>query len=557
MKTKKIVTKLLVALALTFMIPQLVFLYMLEDLSQRSTFLLFSCTAMLIGIGAYLIWDIVRSIRSIFRNIDEITKNDLKKDTQTSSDELQLMGSSIEKISEKIVENMEELQRSTALFERTKKDLKDTIVYMECIMNSMGDALIAIDSEYKIKRINPAAKALLKFDENSLLGRTIDTVFEYLDENAFFREEGLKEKRMVCITMENEKIPVDVNIQPIIDLIGSRIGHVLVIRDMRVPLELISRLEEANTSLEATVQERTKELENKYEELNKKDIQINRQEKMASIGTLTGGIARQIDTPLGSMNKDMEQLQDYLRNVISYTQLIEYGLSTMAQENDFNRRHAEMDQIKQVQSRMKMDALFEDAEKIIKKSRKELKRIKDITTDLKVYTDDQTEKTTGCDLNFELQNIVQKIEKELNDKAEIITQLEFIPPLACYPQQLNQVFANLLTNASHAVHEGDFIKIRTYYKDGLIYIIIHDTGSGIAPEHLNKIFDPFFTTKDAETGTGLGLYVSFGIIEKHGGSISVDSELGKGTTFTIQLPVTPTEMVVHPALTLPAVTENK
>ncbi len=552
MKTKKMITKVLVALALTFMIPQLVFLYIWEDLSNRSTFLLFASTAMLIGIGTYLIWDIVQSLRSLFRNIDEITKNDLKSATLSSSDELQNMGSSIEKISEKIVENMEELQRSTALFERTKKDLKGTLGYLECIVNSMGDALITIDSEYKINRINPAAKALLKFDENHLIGKTVETLFEYLDENAFFRTEGLMDKRMVCITMENEKIPVDVNIQPIIDLIGGRMGHVLVIRDMRIPLELISQLKEANTSLEVTVKERTRELEKRCEELKKKDAQITQQEKMASIGILTAGIAHEINHPLELMGNNMKVLQEHLRDMISYTQLLEYGLSRITKENTPERQHTEMKQIRQVQSRMKVEALFSHSEDIIKKSRKELKRIEEISTDLKIYTDDRGNKSPGTDLNQEIQNTLHLLEHELKDKAEIITRFEFIPPLTCYPQQLNQVFINLLINASHVVREGDFIKIHTFYKDNLIHIVIQDTGTGIAPEHLTKIFDPFFTTKGAEKGTGLGLYISYGIVEKHGGTLTVESVLGEGTTFTIQLPASSSEIQVHPALTIPA-----
>ncbi|NOY85489.1 MAG: PAS domain-containing protein [Nitrospirae bacterium] len=553
MRTKRIFTKVLVALALTFMIPQLVFLYMWEDLSTRSTLLLFASTILLIGIGAHLIWDIVRSIRAIFRNIDEITKSDLSGDEPTSSDELEIMGSSIEVISKKIVENMEDLQRSTALIEKTKKDLNDTLLYVESVMNSMGDALIVIDSEYKIKRINQMAKSLLKYDEDDLIARTIDSIFEYIDENAFFNSKGVTGKRMSCITMENEKIPVDVNIQPLIDLNDTRIGHVLVVRDMRVTLDLISRLEKANTSLEVTVQERTQALQKSCETLKMKDAQILQQEKMASIGVLTAGIAHEINNPVGYISSNMELLQESLGDIISYTQLLEYGLAAQTKENDAKRRVLEMDQIKQVQARMKVEKLFSDSEKIIKESGQGLKRIKRIIHDLRMFSHSDENKMISTDLNHEIQNTLNIVEHELKHKAEIVTQFEFVPPLNCYPQQLNQVFMNLLINASHAVSEGDVIHIRTHYRDGQIYVVFKDTGTGIPAENLKKIFDPFFTTKSVGKGTGLGLYISYGIVEKHKGTLSVESKLGEGTTFTIKLPVAHSESLVHPAMTIPAI----
>ncbi len=553
MRTKRIVTKVLVALALTLMIPQLVFLYMWEDLSTRSTFLLFASTILLIGIGTHLIWDIVRSIRAIFRNIDEITKNDLKGSMPKSSDELEIMGNSIEVISKKIVENMEDLQRSTALIEKTKKDLNDTLLYVESVMNSMGDALIVIDSEYKIKRINQMAKSLLKYDEDDLIARTIDSLFEYIDENSFFNSKGVTGKRMCCITMENEKIPVDVNIQPLIDLNDTRIGHVLVVRDMRVTLDLISRLEEANTSLEVIVQERTQALQESCQALKMKDAQILQQEKMASIGVLTAGIAHEINNPVGYISSNMELLQESLGDIVSYTQLLEYGIAAQTKENDAKRRALEMDQIKQVQARMKVEKLFSDSEKIIKESGQGLKRIKRIIHDLRMFSHSDENKMISTDLNHEIQNTLNIVEHELKHKAEIVTQFEFVPPLNCYPQQLNQVFMNLLINASHAVSEGDVIHIRTHYRDGQIYVVFKDTGIGIPSENLKKIFDPFFTTKAVGKGTGLGLYISYGIVEKHKGTLSVESKPGEGSTFTIKLPVAHSESLVHPAMTIPAI----
>jgi len=112
-----------------------------------------------------------------------------------------------------------------------------------------------------------------------------------------------------------------------------------------------------------------------------------------------------------------------------------------------------------------------------------------------------------------------------------------IPHISCSPSQINQVLLNLLVNSAQAIENKGIILIKTYHDQSYVYIVIQDNGKGIAREYLQKIFDPFFTTKPIGEGTGLGLSISFQIIEKHGGKIKVASEVGKGTRFTISLPI--------------------
>jgi len=109
--------------------------------------------------------------------------------------------------------------------------------------------------------------------------------------------------------------------------------------------------------------------------------------------------------------------------------------------------------------------------------------------------------------------------------------------LNCYPQKLNQVFMNLLVNAAHAIDGYGSIHVKTFREGEDIVASISDTGMGIAPENLTRIFEPFFTTKEIGKGTGLGLSISYDIIKKHGGALTVESEVGKGTNFTVRLPL--------------------
>jgi two-component system, NtrC family, sensor kinase len=114
-----------------------------------------------------------------------------------------------------------------------------------------------------------------------------------------------------------------------------------------------------------------------------------------------------------------------------------------------------------------------------------------------------------------------------------------VPQIECLPSQLNQVFMNLLMNAGHAIAERGCITIRTGYDDANVWVEVEDTGHGIKPEHLDRIFEPFFTTKPVGKGTGLGLSLSYGIVHKHGGEITVRSAVGTGTAFRVTLPRNP------------------
>jgi two-component system NtrC family sensor kinase len=122
-------------------------------------------------------------------------------------------------------------------------------------------------------------------------------------------------------------------------------------------------------------------------------------------------------------------------------------------------------------------------------------------------------------------------------KAELIKEYGDVPAVDANEEQLKQVFINLLLNAAQAIVHRGVIRVKTYVHEKQAVIEIADTGAGISKEQLPKIFDPFFTTKEPGKGTGLGLSISYDIIRKHKGRIEVESEVGKGTTFRIFLPL--------------------
>lgn len=529
---------------MTFIIPQMVFVYLWDDLSTRLSLLLLACTVLLVGIGCYLIWDIVQSIRAVFKNIEEITADQLNMKTAPHEDEFQFMGTSIEIISKKIVENMQELQRSAQVLENTKKELNETLLYVENVMNSMGDALIVIDPHFQIKKFNRAAEEMLQYTGSDVLNQPVELLFEELGQNLFSHEAIVEGKRVTFITKENKKVPVDLNVRPLLDAKGPLLGYVLVGRDMRMTLELISRLEVMNASLEETVRKRTDIIEKIYDELKMKDAQILQQEKMASIGVLAAGIAHEINNPVGYINSNLEVLQENVRDITSYIKTLEGLLPNQEGKSP----QAVAQQVQQIRSELRVDNVFQDIGEIVSESKQGLDRIKRIIIDLKKFSHTDENKMELADLNQEIESTLNIAANELKYKTKVIKELGTIPSIECFPHQLNQVFMNILVNAVQAIEEQGTILIRTSVKDKFIWIIIQDTGGGIAPENLQKIFDPFFTTKAIGKGTGLGLYIAYGIVEKHQGKITVQSEIGKGTTFTIQLPIHPAHIDAGAAL---------
>ncbi|MGO8693802.1 MAG: ATP-binding protein [Rectinemataceae bacterium] len=160
-----------------------------------------------------------------------------------------------------------------------------------------------------------------------------------------------------------------------------------------------------------------------------------------------------------------------------------------------------------------------------------------IVLDLRDFSRIGETKWESADLCAGLDSTLNLVWNEIKFKAELKREYYPIPAVECIPSQINQVFMNLLVNAAQAIPEQGTITIRTERQDDQVWISIADTGIGISQENLPRIFDPFYTTKPVGQGTGLGLSVVYGIMKAHSGTIDVTSEVGKGSTFTLRLPI--------------------
>ncbi len=278
-------------------------------------------------------------------------------------------------------------------------------------------------------------------------------------------------------------------------------------------------------------------LQNQYASLKEAQAQLVQSEKMASLGVLAAGVAHEINNPIGFVMSNLNTLADYVR---IFTKLCEeYRLwQQAALAGDAGNVSQIGARIEQIRKREQPDLIAEDVDQLLAESSEGLHRVKDIVQNLRTFARLDEADVREVDLNDGIEATLKMVWNELKYKCQLHKRLDPLPTLRCYAGQLNQVVMNLLVNAAQAIPERGEITVHTYATDDDIFIEVSDTGHGIPAENIPKLFQPFFTTKPIGKGTGLGLSIAYGIVEKHHGTITVESQVGVGSTFIIRLPRT-------------------
>jgi signal transduction histidine kinase len=260
-----------------------------------------------------------------------------------------------------------------------------------------------------------------------------------------------------------------------------------------------------NRTLEARVEDRTLEL-------RETQAQLVQSERMRSLGQLVAGVAHELNNPIGFIHANLALMEEYVE------------------------RLAQPDTPPEKRTRA-----LEAIEKLLQRSGEGTDRVKQIVQDLRTFSRTDVADLQEADLNAELDLTLSLMETRLKTGVEIIRDYEPLPLIRCITGQLNQVFINVLMNACDAFEGKGTIRIRTRPEGDGVLLSFEDDGPGMSEKVRNRIFEPFFTTKPVGKGTGLGLSLSHGILQRHGGTMEVDSELGRGTTFRLQLPAEPPE----------------
>jgi signal transduction histidine kinase len=285
--------------------------------------------------------------------------------------------------------------------------------------------------------------------------------------------------------------------------------------------------------LEASLQNRVNELVEANQRLADMQLQLLQSEKMASIGLLASGVAHEINNPIGFVKSNLSSLAGYVGNLLGIVREYE------AVEHLHGDAVAPaLQAIAQRKEAMDFAFVVDDVAKLIEESTEGVQRISKIVLDLKNFSRTGNQAVESTDLEAGIESTINVVWNLLKYKVNVVREYAVLPPVHCVASQINQVVLNLLTNAEQAIAERGTITVRTGFNAATdtVWFEVQDTGCGIPPDQQKRVFEPFYTSKPVGQGTGLGLSISFGIVQQHGGHITVQSAPGAGSTFRVTLP---------------------
>lgn len=432
---------------------------------------------------------------------------------------------------------------------RTEEQLEQTLSRLRATLEATGNGILAIDWHGRIVSMNRMFSAMWAIPDELLEQHKDDAVIDHVS-NLVTEQAACRERLSAIVDSEASDEHFSLADGRVFECksrpqyLGEHIvGRVFSFADVTRRVAAEDALRESRDELERRVEQRTAELQSANRDLQAEreqqaalivrleeaQSQLIQSEKMASIGQLAAGVAHEINNPVGFIKSNLGTLQRYIGNfgkVLNAYAEIEHELGEASQAS-----------VSQLKKDIDLDYLQQDLDILLTETNDGVQRVQDIVRDLKNFSHVSSSEIILANLEMGLDSTLNVVWNELKYKAKVVKEYAAIPEIMCAPSQLNQVFMNLLVNASQAIEGQGQISIRTTSSEAEVRIEIEDSGRGIPPENLGRIFEPFFTTKPAVKGTGLGLSVTYGIIKHHGGDIQVRSEPGCGATFTITLPI--------------------
>ncbi len=399
--------------------------------------------------------------------------------------------------------------------ERLSRRIAELQQYNENIIQNMNSALLVVDSTGVITSSNALAEGFL--GAKALVGRQILDWFPTTPREkipiARTLSQGVRFRgaETVITRGDGTLLPIGISCAPLQGTEGRPAGAVAIFQDLS--------------------------------EVKSLQRQALQNEKLASIGQLAAGVAHEINNPVGFIHANLLQMAEYLTDLRRLWSHMG-ALRETVQTGDWPRVRSSADALEKLAEEIEAEFIVDDFGKALRESQEGAERIRHIVQDLREFSRQDTGEQVLADVNECLESTAHIVWTMMKHSIVLRRDYGDLPHLRCYPMQLKQVFMNLLMNAYQAVcervggtGESGEVRLSTRRRGEGIVIEVCDTGVGIEPEHLGRIFDPFFTTKDVGVGTGLGLSTSFGIVQRHGGTIAVRSEPGEGSVFEVWLPL--------------------
>jgi signal transduction histidine kinase len=271
-----------------------------------------------------------------------------------------------------------------------------------------------------------------------------------------------------------------------------------------------------------------REVEEANRRLCEEQAKLAQSEKLAGIGQLAAGIAHEINNPMTFVTLNLEMLREQAARLRADLGVLRAAVEARSPE----RVAAECQSL----TAAGLDRRLDEADHLLQRTQVGARRVKEIVQGLLAYARrDDAAAPRPTNVNDEIRAAIAIVWNELRQRATLVEELDRLPPVMAAHGSLTQVFVNLLLNAVQACPDGR-ITIESLASETHVLVRVSDNGSGIAPEHLSRLFTPFFTTKPPGAGTGLGLFVSYQIVHRAGGTIEAESTPGQGATFTVYLP---------------------
>jgi two-component system, NtrC family, sensor kinase len=382
------------------------------------------------------------------------------------------------------------------------------------IIENINSALLVVNLAGRISFANPAAESILGGSAHALVGREIADWFGHGGEEVSPIEECLERgtrsrgAETLLRRADGHWIPVGVSCSPRLDGEGRKNGVVAVFQDLSEVKEL--------------------------------ELHVRQTEKMASIGQLAAGVAHEVNNPMGFIHANLHQMAEYLSDLNKVFDATGHLQKAVA-EGDLEAIRAASEDVTAVSREVDLDYVRTDFDKALHESVEGAERIRHIVRDLRDFSRPDLPARSPADVNQAVDSTANIVWAMMKHSVHLEKEYGDLPKIDAYPMQLKQVFMNLLVNAYQAIEEkaspeSGIIRIETEHCGDEIVVRIIDSGIGIGPDVQSRIFEPFYTTKPVGAGTGLGLSTSYSIIERHGGRLSVASNVGEGTTFEVRLP---------------------
>ena len=397
----------------------------------------------------------------------------------------------------------------------TPRRLREPGPYDDEILQNMNSALLVIDTDACITACNPPAELILGERADALRGRSVrrwfagdppgeDWVARTLAQGVRFRG-----AESTITRSDGTRVPIGISCAPIVDSDGVRLGVVATFQDLT--------------------------------EIKQLQRQVLQAEKMASIGQLAAGVAHEINNPMGFIHANLFQMAEYVGDLRRVFSAVDELRKAVARGDTAEAREA-AGRLDATAEETQVDFLLSDLAKAIRESQEGSERIRHIVQDLREFSHTDTGERVLADVNQCLDSTATIVWPMMKHLVVLEKEFHQLPSVPCFPMQLKQVFMNLLVNAFQSIEEKiggssetGRIQLRTEVRGEFVVVSVSDSGAGIAPENLARIFDPFFTTKKVGVGTGLGLSTCYSIVRRHGGTITVESQLGRGSSFEVLL----------------------